>query len=466
MERTTTAAPAATSAGRAWYAVGVLLLAYIFSIMDRQILTLLVGPIQKSLDVNDTMMGLLHGFTFAAFYAIMGFPIARWIDRGNRPVIIAIGIALWSVATAAGGLASDYSHLMAARIGVAVGEAVLIPGAVSLLADVFSADRRGRAMGVFGAGGPLGAGIGLLAGGLLLGVFTASPAVLPMLGELLPWQATFVAVGLPGVVIALLMLAVPEPRRIGAARGMPTEDVPVAETVAYLKAHRKCFTAALLGVGFYTLTVYAWASWTPTYFVRELGWTYPQIGKALGIIIAIAGPVGVLTATGLADYWRRNGVPHANLRVGALCCAGMAITSTGMVYAGSPALTVVFLGLAAAFSFSLLGVGPSIIQDTAPAPMRGQVAALYTGTLNIIGAGFGPVAVGLLTDYVLRDPSKVGLAIVITCVTAGTIGMLIFRAGFATYAATRTAAMNWRESTPALAIPIGKAAGMPVAAAR
>ena len=419
MKRTNTAAPAATTAGRAWYAVGVLVVAYIFSIMDRQILTLLVGPIQKSLGVNDTMMGLLHGFTFAAFYAIMGLPISRLIDRGHRPMIIAVGIAMWSLATAAGGLATEFWHLLVARCGVAVGEAVLIPGAVSLLADLFSAEKRGRAMGVFGAGGPLGAGIGLLAGGLLLGVFTASPPVLPMLGELLPWQATFVAVGLPGLIIALFMLAVPEPRRIGAARGTPTQGVPVAATVAYLTKHRKTFTAALLGVGFYTLTIYAWAGWTPTYFVRELGWTYPQIGKLLGVIIAIAGPVGVLTATGLADFWRRKGVAHANLRVGALCCAGMAITSTGMVYAGSPALTLIFLTLGAAFSFSLLGVGPSIIQDTAPAPMRGQVAALYTGTLNIIGAGFGPVAVGILTDYVLRDPSKIGLAIVLTCVTAG-----------------------------------------------
>ena len=101
------------------------------------ILTLLVGPIQKSLGVNDTSMGLLHGFTFAAFYAIMGLPIARVIDRGNRPTI-AVGIAIWSVCTAASGLATDYWHLVAARTGVAVGEAVLIPGAISLLADLFS----------------------------------------------------------------------------------------------------------------------------------------------------------------------------------------------------------------------------------------------------------------------------------------------------------------------------------------
>jgi MFS family permease len=281
--------------------------------------------------------------------------------------------------------------------------------------------------------------------------------VLPVLGALLPWQATFVAVGVPGLIIALFMLAVPEPRRIGVARGTESHGVPVAATVAYLTRHRKTFTNTLLGIGFYTVTVYAWAGWTPTYFVRELGWTYPQIGKLLGVIIAIAGPVGVLTATGLADFWRRRGVAHGNLRVGALCSAGMAVSSTGMVYAGSPVLTMIFLALAAALSFAMLGVGPSIIQDTAPPPMRGQVAALYTGILNIIGAGFGPVAVGVLTDYVLRDPSKIGLAIVLTCVTAGVISVLLYLSGTATYAATRDDAANWTPeplaTSPAAAVP-------------
>jgi MFS family permease len=221
MTRTSTAAPA-TVAGRAWYAVGILLLAYVFSIMDRQILILLVGPIQKSLGVNDTLIGLLHGFTFATCYALMGLLISRTTDRGNRPAIIALGIAVWSIATAASGLATEYWHLVAARTGVAVGEATLIPGAVSLLADLFAPDKRGRAMGIFGSGGAVGAGVGLLAGGRLLGLFTASPMVLPLLGERLPWQATFIAVGLPGIVIALLMLLVPEPRRMDTARKVPS----------------------------------------------------------------------------------------------------------------------------------------------------------------------------------------------------------------------------------------------------
>ena len=462
MKRTNS--PAAVSSRRAWYAVGVLLLAYIFAIMDRQILTLLVGPIQKSLGVNDTSMGLLHGFTFAAFYAIMGLPIARMIDRGNRPVIIAVGIAIWSVGTAASGLATDFGHLVAARTGVAVGEAVLIPGAMSLLADLFSPDKRGRAMGIFGTGAPVGAGVGLLAGGLLLGFFTVSSGALPFLGGLVPWQATFVAVGLPGVLIALLMLFVPEPRRIGVARDLPTAGVPVSRTVDFLTDNRRTFTAIMLGAGFLYLAIYGWLAWTPTYFVRELGWTYPQVGKTFGIILTVAGPVGAIGGSWIADLWRRQGVAHANLRVGVVSCVGMAVASTGMVLGGTPAVSVVFVTLGAMFSFTLIGVGAMSLQETAPAPMRGQVAALFAGVLNIIGAGLGPVAVGVITDYVLRDPSAIGTAIVATCVTASAIGLLLFRSGFATYAATPADATAWREARPTPSLPAA-AIEAPVAAA-
>jgi MFS family permease len=465
MKRTNTAAPAVTTSGRAWYAVGVLLLAYIFSIMDRQILTLLVGPIQQTLGANDTSMGLLHGFTFAAFYAVMGLPIARMIDRGDRPMIIAVGIAVWSVATAASGLATDFVHLVAARTCVAVGEAVLIPGAVSLLANLFSPDKRGRAMGIFGTGAPVGAGVGLLAGGLLLGLFTLSPAMLPFLGELLPWQATFIAVGLPGVVIAVLMLFVPEPRRKGVARTSPIEGLPVSVIVGFLRSHRKTFTAIMFGAGFLYLAIYGWLAWTPTYFVRELGWTYPQVGKLLGIILTVAGPLGALGGSWIADFWRRKGVAHASLRVGVVSCVGMAVASTGMVFGGSPVVSVISLTLGAMFSFTLIGVGAMSLQETAPAPMLGQVAALFAGVLNIIGAGLGPVAVGVITDYVLRDPSAIGTAIFVTCVSASVIGLLVFRSGFATYAATRADATDWRVSAPTPAIPTVTAGRTSVAAA-
>jgi Major Facilitator Superfamily len=166
--------------------------------------------------------------------------------------------------------------------------------------------------------------------------------VLPFVGELLPWQATFVALGLPGLGIALLMFLVPEPRRTGAARTAGArKGVPVSCTVDFLKNQRRTFVAVMFGTATLFLAVYAWSGWAPTYFVREHGWTYPKVGKVLGIILALSGPVGALGGAWLADFWRRRGLPTANLRVCSLSCAGMALSTTGMVLGGSLTISVV-----------------------------------------------------------------------------------------------------------------------------
>ena len=444
----------AVSPGRAWYAVGVLLLAYIFSIMDRQILTLLVGPIQKTLGVNDTLMGLLHGFTFAAFYAVMGLPIARLIDRGDRRLVIAIGIAVWSLATAAGGLATDYWHLLAARVAVAVGEAVLLPGMVSLLADLFTPEKRGRAMGVFGAAGPVGSGVGLIAGGLILGAYTISQPILPLLGAIEPWQATFIAVGLPGVIVAIFMLAVPEPRAakkgISGAKGaaVTTVSVPLAHVKDYIVQNGRTITAFIVGAGFFYMSVYGYAGWAPTYFVRHFGWKYAEIGKVFGLLLMFAGPVGALLGTWLGDFWNKRGVSHGYMRVALVAVVGITASGCAMVLMPSANLAVICLGFTAFFSFFLFGVGPAIIAQITPGPMRGQIAALYTGGLNLLGAGLGPVAVGILTDYVLRDPKAIGLSMLIVFLVAGALALMLFRGGLRSYAATLQRAADWRLAAP------------------
>jgi MFS family permease len=438
---------------RAWYAVAVLLFAYLLSIMDRQILTLLVGPIQKTLGVNDTLMGLLSGFTFAAFYALMGLPIARLIDRGDRRLIIAVGIALWSLATAASGLATAYWHLLLARIGVAVGEAVLLPGAVSLIADLFGPERRGRAMNLFGASGAVGSGAGLFVGGLILGILTLSPPVLPWLGVLHPWQGTFLVVGLPGIVVALLMLAVPEPRNVlrGTAaagnRHVATSSVPGSEVRRYIAENWKTVTSLMFGAGFFYAIVYGWITWTPTYFAREFGWNYSTIGKLVGLFLAIIGPTGTLAAGWLGSVWKRRwGAPHAYLGVAAIASVGFTVSTVGMVMMPTANLAIIFVALASCFPFFLFGVGPSAIQEISPAPMRGQFAALYTGILNLLGAGCGPVAIAALTDYVLHDQMAIKYSIGIVCLVFGVIAFALFRRGFGSYRQTLANAAEWRPA--------------------
>jgi MFS family permease len=450
------------SAGRSWYAVSVLLVAYVFSIMDRQILTLLVGPIQQTLHVNDTLMGTLHGFTFAAFYALMGLPIARVIDRGDRRLIIAVGIALWSLATAAGGLATEYWHLLLARVGVAVGEAVLIPGAVSLIADLFPAGQRGRPMSIFGASGSFGSGAGLIAGGLILGIFSTTPPVLPWVGALHPWQATFMVLGLPGLFVALLMLAVPEPRNARRALEVDSggngtersiETVSVALVKRYIAENRTAMVSLMIGAGFFYTCVYGWSSWAPTYFVREFGWMYPQIGKVLGLLLAVIGPLGAMLGGWLGSVWTRRGIAHGYLRVAVVGSIGIVVSTLGMVSMPSANLALVFMALASCFSFFLFGAGPLAIQEIAPSPMRGQFAALYTGILSLLGAGCGPVAIGVLTDYVFRDPSAVGHSIGIVCLACGAIATVLFRIGYGPYRDTLKHAADWRAAPLAPAEP-------------
>jgi MFS family permease len=438
----------AISPARANYAVGVLLLAYVFSIMDRQILTLLVGPIQQALQVNDSWMGVLHGFTFAAFYSLVGLPIARLIDRGNRRWIITLGVALWCLATAAGGLATEFWHLLLARVGVAVGEAVLLPGAVSLISDLFGAEKRGRALGVFGMGASFGAGAGLLATGLVLGYFTAHPLTLPGLGALQPWQTTLMSIGLPGLFILLLLRGVPEPRQQGVVQRTPPATVPLAEVQAYLLEHRRTFVGILLGAGCFYAGVYGSGSWVPSYFVREFGWTYARIGAWMGAIMCVCGPLGVMLASLLGEHWRNNGVVGGNLRVALAASIALPLFSVPMLLAPSAPWALVFLLFTSLLWTCLFGVGAALIVDITPAPLRGQFMALFTGVLSLLGAGCGPVAVGLLTDHWL-GPAGTHYAILIVTSVGGGLACLLFASARRSFAHTAQHAVQWQpRSTP------------------
>ncbi len=458
MTRTTTlhatamprTAPWLPSHGQASYALGVLLLAYVFSIMDRQILSLLVGPIQQSLHVNDTWMGLLHGFTFAAFYSLAGLPLARLIDRGNRRLIITVGIGVWCLATAASGLASEFWHLLVARIGVAVGEAVLLPGAVSLISDLFVPHKRGRALGVFGAGGPVGVGGGLLATGLVLGYFSAHPLTLPVLGTLAPWQTTLMSIGLPGLIVLVLMFGVPEPRLKGAGLVLPTsaaQGVPLADVLAFLRGNRRTFATIIIGLGCYNAAVYGGGTWVPSYLVREFGWTYARAGTVMGLIMCVSAPLGVLGASWLGEYWRRRGVENGNLRVAIIASIVLPVCAIPLLLAPGATLALPFLALTAAFWVCLFGVGPALIVEMSPAPMRGQFIALFTGVLNLLGAGVGPVAIGAITDYVLADPAAIGYSILAVTLIACILAAVLLSGARRSFSRTLRQAREWQPAT-------------------
>jgi len=209
----------------AWYVVVVLTLGYIVSFLDRQIFALLVQPIRHDMGLSDTQVSLIGGLAFALFYTFLGIPIGRLADRRSRRAIIATGITIWCVMTAACGLAHNYWQLFSARVGVGVGEATLNPSALSLISDYFPREKRGRAISFYNMGVSLGVGIANIIGAWAIALTSAmAPITLPLVGALRPWQLVFLLVGLPGLVVALLMFTVREPRRrdrvrIGVADG-------------------------------------------------------------------------------------------------------------------------------------------------------------------------------------------------------------------------------------------------------
>lgn len=410
----------AVARGAAWRAVALLTAAYVLSYVDRTILSLLVGPIRGDLGISDTQFSLLHGFAFAIFYTLLGVPFGRWADRGDRRRIVALGIFLWSLATAACGLAKSFVQLFLARIGVGVGEAALSPAAYSLIADLVPRAQLGRALGVYGAGVYLGIGATFAGGGwLVTELAAAGPATLPLLGMLQPWQLAFLGVGLPGVVLALVAaLCLPEPRDAGHSAAA---SVPRAPLLPYLRRHRGFLLAHFLGFAMLTMAFNGYLTWAAEYFLRAHGWSKALSGGWLGLVILVAGTAGMLIGGSACDRRARAGDPRAALTVAVAASAFLLPWPFWTTRVADPWLSLlgfapIVFGSSLAFAAAITG-----LQTAVPPRLRGQVSALYLFVVNLAGIGFGGTAVALVSDGWLRDEARLGDAMAIV----GSVAVLL-----------------------------------------
>ena len=406
----------------AWFVVGLLTLAYIVSFIDRQILSLLVAPVRRDLGISDTQMSLLMGLSFALFYTLCGIPLGRLADSWSRRWIVTLGVAFWSAATAACGLAQHYWHLFAGRIGVGVGEAALSPAAYSLISDYFPPERRATAISVYGMGIFLGSGIAYILGAIVVGFASARGAiVLPLVGETRPWQLVFYVLGGAGIVFAWLMLLIREPLRRGGGHA----SIPLREVLSTLMRHRRTVLLHNFGFACMSLAAYSANAWLPSVWQRVHDWPIRQIGISYGLIVAVFGCCGIVFGGWLADRWKSRGVSDATLRVGAIaaaCGAPLAVliplAPNGLVLA----LLIAPLTFTLAMPF---GVSASAIQDLVPNRMRGQTSAIYLFIVNLIGLGIGPTAVAMFTDYVFADDFKVGASLGIVMTGAQLLSLLL-----------------------------------------
>ncbi|MGE6917032.1 spinster family MFS transporter [Achromobacter kerstersii] len=420
-----------------WYVVVICMLAYIFSFVDRQILALMIEPIKHDLQLSDTQFSLLHGLAFSLFYAVMGIPIALLADRYSRPKIIAIGVAFWSLATAACGLSRNFAHMFLARIGVGVGEAALSPATYSMLSDMFPRDKLGRAVGIYSIGSFIGGGMAFLIGGYVINLLkSVDSVVVPWIGAMRPWQVTFFIVGLPGLLVALLiLLTVRDPQRLGLRRSADgqAKKPTIRDTFRFLGRHRRTFFCHYLGFSFYAMVLFALLGWTPAFYMRKFGMSPVDVGYMLGVVVLVANTAGVFCGGWLMDALAKRGYRDAPLRAGVIGAVGMALPAVAFTQVDSVGVSVALLLPAMFFASFPMPTSTAAMQILPPNQIRAQVSALFLLISNLIGLGLGTTAVALLTDRLFKSPGAVGQSLSLLIGGATVLCVVLLAAGCSSY---------------------------------
>ena len=418
---------ASVSTSAAWYAVAVLTVAYTFSYIDRQVLALMVGPIRADLGISDSQFSLLHGLAFALFYTFMGIPIGRLADARNRRNLIALGVAFWSLATACCGLVKNFWQLFLARVGVGVGEAALTPAAYSMLADMFPRKQLGRAIGIYGSGVFIGIGLSFIIGSLVVsGLEARGGLTLPLVGHLAAWQATFVIVGLPGLVIAGLVMTLTEPTRLNT--GNLAGAMPIREVLTYVRHHKKVYLLHFMGFAMVTLLFNAIMAWAAEYFIRIHEVPRAEIGPKLGLLSVFFGGSGIVCGGLLSDWLARRGYLDAPLRaalIGTVILVPFAVAAPLMANASVSLWLFAPLLFFVSFPFGPAAAG---LQLMTPPLMRAQMSAVYLFFVNLTGIGFGGTATALVTDFVFKDDLKLHWSMASIAAVGGVLAAVLLAA--------------------------------------
>jgi MFS family permease len=331
-----------------------------------------------------------------------------------------------------------------------VGEACNGPATYSLLADLFPKERLARAVSVMQFGFVAGNGISTIVAGAIIGFLSAGALVhVPVLGAVRPWQATFLAVGLPGLLVALLFTTIIEPPRRGrmtavtGAQPPAKKAIPVRQVVQFINDNRTTYAPMFLSLALQSIVTFGILGWSATFFVRTYGWTIPHFAYANGLLLLVLMPLGLIPGSLLAEHWTRQGRDDANMRVTFLSTLLFAPTAIAFALMPNAALAMALLG--AGYLVSSLQFGPinAAIQTVTPNEMRGQVTALYLFIFNLFGSGLGPFAIGFVTDHIVRSEAKLGESIALTAAVLSPLVLIIMWLGIKPYARSVARARAW-----------------------
>lgn len=392
----------------------MLMVASAISFIDRQILSLLVVPIQTDLELSDTQVSVLLGFAFVVCYSIAGLPIGRWVDTGRRWTVVSAGIAFWSISTALCASAGSFGRLFVFRMGVGIGEASLNPAAYSLLPDLFPKRHLGVALAIFGLGIYAGAGLALIIGGQIIGALTESGGItIPLIGHLNPWQSAFLMVGLIGVPISIATLLMREPPRRGVeGREVSTKPPAITEVLSFLRSHIVVLSAIVLSWAMVFMAGYSVAAWQPTFLIRSHGWTPQEVGAMFGAVVVVGGGGGAILGGFLSD---RAVTHYQSGRLFVVIVANSLAIPAAAIFplVRSDMLCLFLVGLQTFMQGAATGASPAILQEIVPARMRGMMSSMALFVVSVVGLGFGPTVIALMTDYLFGDPSMLRYSLAI-----------------------------------------------------
>lgn len=361
----------------------LLLLAYIFNFLDRQIVGILKIPIKTELGLTDTQLGLMGGIAFASVYSTLAIPIARYADRTGRARVIGVAVAVWSLFTAVCGLAGNFVQLFLARMGVGVGEAGGVAPSYALIAQHFEPKHRARALAIFSLGIPIGSALGLFFGGWI--------------AEAIDWRTAFFAIGIAGLPVAwLIATKIPDAPDPASAATMADGGPGFMETIRDL-ARKPSFWLLSFGAAFGSVGGYGLGFWLPSYFSEALGLSLGNIGTYFGSIVLVGGMAGIFLGGVIADR-----LGAASPRAYALTPA-IAFLLTAPAYAAAMASqsgVAAWLLFALAYAFSLAWLGPIVtaVQNLVEPARRATASASFLLINNLIGIGFGTFIFGFMGD--------------------------------------------------------------------
>jgi len=403
------AGPAAVPGPAAWASLALLFLVYLMNFLDRTLIFILFGPIKKEMVFSDLQLALLGSTAFVLFYTTLGLPFGRLADRVSRVRMIAVGLAVWSLFSGMTGFATGFWSLFLCRVMVGVGEATLGPAAMSLLSDLFPPARRAQVQSLYSAGIPLGAAAAFFFGG--------------QIGATWGWRWAFISLGFPGLLLALVVLLIPEPPRGASEQKDGAAQPSVRDLLASVPLRWHVSGYALMAVAGNSLSI-----WVPSLLSRAYAMPLTEIGNLSGLSMAVSGGLATAFGGGIADRFRRQR-RGGRLRFSMLLAITCVPLWLALLFSGDTRVMGACFFLLAGFGLAWLGPAAADIHDCTGPKLRGLGIAAYFLIVNLVGYGIAPLIVGKVSDLIGTgaDPGRLAWALVSAPVACAGAAICLWR---------------------------------------